>query len=488
MNKDVLLKNFASKIDPVNPWEDDALDRKSVAEKLTNIVSSTSQPFVIGLNAAYGTGKTYFFERWKFDLENRGHTVVHFDAWRTDFADDPLIAFMSALKKQFEAEGIDEKNDDLLGMLKTAGGYLARRALPVAARVATAGLLEENAIKEIMDFDGSVDNEIAKMFGEIAREQLNGHQANIQTMSDFQSYLAGISQSIADESEKKTGKIIVLVDELDRCRPTYAIELLENIKHLFSIENYVFVLGVDIDQLKSCVAVIYGADFDSDGYLLRFIDWKFRLPMQNSGNFSSSLFRRYRLDEMANGNDARKLEETLTGASNLMVRIYSPSLRVQERCYTQINIAMRGSAGLWINLIRPLTIIVFLKECDERALERLTDRGVSISDFCDSLPTRIGSRDYDSLFLIIAICKPYELDELRNEATTINLELAGIKESSEGEELNERGQELESRMGILEQASQSLNSFQFNIDYPDGRKSIAGFIMEIIEDLKLISD
>ena len=71
---------------------------------------------------------------------------------------------------------------------------------------------------------------------------------------------------------------MVMINELDRCRPSYAVELLEVAKHLFSADRIVFVLAVNCDQLAHSVTALYGNDFDAEGYLRRFFDVDFQLP------------------------------------------------------------------------------------------------------------------------------------------------------------------------------------------------------------------
>ena len=73
-------------------------------------------------------------------------------------------------------------------------------------------------------------------------------------------------------------KIIFFIDELDRCRPTFTIELLEVVKHLFNIENFIFVLSIDKQQLSYSVSTIYGQNADTIGYLRRFFDLDYKLP------------------------------------------------------------------------------------------------------------------------------------------------------------------------------------------------------------------
>ena len=80
-------------------------------------------------------------------------------------------------------------------------------------------------------------------------------------------------------------KIIIGIDELDRCRPDYAIKTLEIIKHFFNIDKLVFVLAVDKEQLKNTVRVMYGLNANTDCYLKKFVDVEYLLPKPNNENF-----------------------------------------------------------------------------------------------------------------------------------------------------------------------------------------------------------
>jgi len=91
--------------------------------------------------------------------------------------------------------------------------------------------------------------------------------------------------------------IVVLVDELDRCRPDYAIELLERIKHLFSVNGYVFVFALARDQLEKSVGHRYGEKFDASGYLERFFDFRFGLPDPDLAEYFDFQITKTRLPE-----------------------------------------------------------------------------------------------------------------------------------------------------------------------------------------------
>ena len=71
--------------------------------------------------------------------------------------------------------------------------------------------------------------------------------------------------------------IFILIDELDRCRPDYAISLLEIVKHIFDIKNFVFIIATDTDQLQHSIKNVYGNDFSANDYLGRFFHRRFTL-------------------------------------------------------------------------------------------------------------------------------------------------------------------------------------------------------------------
>ncbi len=96
-----------------------------------------------------------------------------------------------------------------------------------------------------------------------------------KSVKAFRHVLHEMADTLWQDSENRP--LIVAIDELDRCRPSCAVELLEVAKHFFSVDRIVFVLAVNRDQLAHSVRALYGSDFDAEGYLRRFFDVDFRL-------------------------------------------------------------------------------------------------------------------------------------------------------------------------------------------------------------------
>ncbi|MBK7493258.1 MAG: hypothetical protein IPI17_15895 [Nitrosomonas sp.] len=90
-------------------------------------------------------------------------------------------------------------------------------------------------------------------------------------MKNFQISLADLIEKLTCDQGHLKKPLFIFIDELDRCRPLYAIELLERIKHLFVYQGIVFVIATDTEQLKHSINAIYGSGFDSTTYLRRFL-------------------------------------------------------------------------------------------------------------------------------------------------------------------------------------------------------------------------
>lgn len=270
-----------------NPFRHDLLGRKEQVDILTHLIRGFEGPCVLAVDAAWGTGKTTFMRMWSLHLRNEGFPVVEFNAWETDFSGEPFVALSTEL-----TEGLHEytKNDEKLttkiAETKTVAIEVLRRALPSAIRLATAGLLDLNALTE---------KELGKVLGTFAKEKLSEYHEAQKSVEAFRHKLQDLAESLAESG--KNPPLIVMIDELDRCRPPYAVELLEVAKHLFSVDHIVFVLAVNRLELSHSIKSLYGSGFDAVGYLRRFIDIDFRLPDPEREAFIKTTLDAIRIDE-----------------------------------------------------------------------------------------------------------------------------------------------------------------------------------------------
>ncbi|EKB1969518.1 hypothetical protein QPP80_000099 [Vibrio alginolyticus] len=257
--------------------------REKQAEAFTNYLNSRPGTcgYVANLNGAWGTGKTFFVDNWCTKLSEQGYVSVKIDAWESDYLNDPLAIvtaeILTQLKKRSGMVDFAEKEKQIF----SAGWKLAKNFLPVLTMALGKHYLGkdyESLLKEIgVSVKGTIDDNSAPApdFGEFGKEMFATHEKHKEFVQTFKSNLSDLVKDACTISGKP--KVYVFIDELDRCRPTYAIEMLEVVKHLFDIPNMVFVLSTDTTQLECSIKAVYGEQFDSEEYLSRFFQRRLSL-------------------------------------------------------------------------------------------------------------------------------------------------------------------------------------------------------------------
>jgi hypothetical protein len=321
-----------------DPFANDALTRRKSAEVLTDFMGSLSQPFVLAVDAPFGMGKTTFINMWMQHLRNEHFSCLYFNAWETDFTESPLVSLIGEISAEIKALKLEKKNKTIAKFLKQTqkvGATLVKADIPIAVKMATSGLLDLSHIKE---------GDLAKAAEELAKKQIEKYQEDKKTIHRFKEDLAALVSALAEHEGAQSPKpVIFVIDELDRCRPPYAIELLEKIKHLFSVQGLVFVLAIDRHQLQESTKALYGTGVDTDGYLRRFIDLEFCLPEPSAEGFVAAQFSRFGLDEIF----AAKVGETqhergfIEQTLSRLFTLFRFSLRTMEQCFTQLAFVLR---------------------------------------------------------------------------------------------------------------------------------------------------
>lgn len=258
----------------------DAVGRNKHLWRFAGFCSFQERRCSIELDSAWGTGKTFFlkqlemlfdayrdqpkqlnadkqktirdrFETFanddKFGMAIQPHFCVYYDAWLNDNADDPLLSILYELIKQ---TGFKKK--EKIDYWKTASGLVDA----ITGRN-TSGLVDlvkgTNPVLDIKD-----------------------HKSFYDFFADYLDKLI----------PKEHGRLLVLIDELDRCKPTYAVQLLERIKHYLSNDKITFVFAVNEEQLLNTIKVFYGEGFDAYKYLDRFFNYRLSLPNPDINSFN----------------------------------------------------------------------------------------------------------------------------------------------------------------------------------------------------------
>lgn len=304
-------------------WSGDLLERRDAAELLyTFIVNRLSErasagkrgSYVMNIDAEWGQGKSFFIERLYQAVLLKGHPAVFVNAWRDDFSDDPFTAVLSefsAYIEEFETRdtGVKDRLLKKLDVVKRNAGkfmWIATKGL--------AGRLIEKALGDGKDEIVELLSDVAPVSADTAAEIISKPLADVITaavdkyatrkideFSAAKKSIINFEQSFCEivEALRQDGKAMpffIFVDELDRCRPTYAISMLERIKHLFDVENVVFLIATDTDQLAHSINAVYGQGFDSRKYLNRFFNRPYLLPAPDRYNLVRAGLEQYGLD------------------------------------------------------------------------------------------------------------------------------------------------------------------------------------------------
>lgn len=248
-------------------FQGDLLNRKSAVEVYSTLLHQVGSPCVFALDAGWGAGKTTFIKFWEAHLRNEGFEVMVFNAWESEPCADPLFSLISEL-----ASVPDVPEDHKKRMKSKAEGLLRVLGVGLSDVIKNATLVDLQLLKA----------EWQKEFGDEQGEHQNKHP-RLQSHDDLKGTVAEFVVGLAAYAKRifqlrGERPFVVFVDEIDRCRPTHAIELLECAKHLFQVKNIIFVLAVNKSELANSLQAIYGNKFNADGYLRRIFDHELILP------------------------------------------------------------------------------------------------------------------------------------------------------------------------------------------------------------------
>lgn len=270
-----------------NSLINDSIGRGEFVRQFVKMLNAIEDNCTIALEGNWGSGKTFFVKQVKmvldahnpnyqpvngflteerrkvikekcseFNVEDgstelKPQLCVYYDAWQNDNDEDPILSLVYSIVKEIGSEFSFNKKStlDICGEL----------------------------IKLVCDKD--ISKLIKVLKGKNALDRIRKTKDEADKVSEFlQSLLPEVGE-----------RLIVFVDELDRCKPSYAVKLLERIKHYFLDEEITFVFSVNINELQHTIKKHYGSDFDATRYLDRFFDLRATLPKFDLDKYYASI-------------------------------------------------------------------------------------------------------------------------------------------------------------------------------------------------------
>ena len=332
--KQMKIKHQEIEIPSENPFKNCQLGRKKYAIVLTDIVKSYADGFVMSINNEWGTGKTTFVKMWKQHLENNEFKTLYFNAWESDMESDVLVALISELKVL-----MDKKTSIAFKTVIANATPFAKKVLPSLLKSIASKYVGDDFVKDLIN--GTIEAGV-----DILTEEMELYSKRKKNLDNFRNSL---SLFINESSPDKP--VVFMIDELDRCRPSYAVQVLEQIKHLFSVPGIVFVLSIDKTQLGHAIRGVYGSELiDAEEYLKRFIDLEYSIPISNIavGQFCRYLYDYFQFDEFFKSETRMSIQPLAYEVSSfltLAATFFENShftLRQQEKIFANASVVLKS--------------------------------------------------------------------------------------------------------------------------------------------------
>ena len=275
------LRRHNVEVNDADPFANDWLERKGFANQLTNIIENNKQgEVVIGLSGQWGEGKTTFVKMWQKHMENKDIASIYFDAFEYDYLEDVFLSLAIEIYNYAKVNRLTAKEDYLNKSKNTY--HLLQAMIAKTSPINIDSSLHGNLIgNENQPFD------IAKIIKDNLNFSLdNAFEQALKQKEIFRDFKRSLSQ-LATQASNQDIPFVIIIDELDRCKPSFAVEILEKIKHLFLVEGVVFVLSMHHEQLEESIKKVYGQNIDAHTYLQKFIDYPTRLPKADLSNNSN---------------------------------------------------------------------------------------------------------------------------------------------------------------------------------------------------------
>ena len=369
-------------IDKENPWSDDELGLEKFVDVLTNRVKGGVSPYTISVNGEWGTGKTFMLQRWRQQLENESYKAIYYNAWEDDFCVNPLVSIIGQIATEIEDKSLKILIDDIK---EIANSLLSKKTVrfSLIKKIINSPLIKKIAksflVKKFQAYVGMTIKESQPEINNIIDEY---SKQTVQTKE-----LKKSLEKLTTKIEKDTGHpLIFIIDELDRCRPTFAIEILERIKHLFNIPGIIFVLGMNRTVLEKSITHVYG-DIGSEEYLRRFCDIPLTLIAPKSSDYYLHLINKYKTVVNIDGSI------TSTEYCSDVFDYMKLSLRDTEYCFRALGFILIETKKLYGNEAGWATtclIVILLRIKNHTLYWRFIQEKSScieiINDICESIP------------------------------------------------------------------------------------------------------
>ena len=300
----------------------DVLNRHGDIELLISIVNSINEkPFVLSINAPWGSGKTWLLKELKKKLESLEIKVMYYNVWENELISDMIASFIGEIYSFLKMNCFAFQNDEnkkkfehiLLTFCKLFSAAIAKKLTGIPIDITSISNYSESiskGIESLLVYE--IDNVLQKK----------------DTIQKFRENLGYYSKEMYKDKIKP---FVIMIDELDRCSSKYVISFLEMIKHFFDIENIFFIIAIDKNQINESIIKEYGENTNVDGFLRKIIDMQYSIELSSITEY---YFIAQKMLDLNNRRDD-KIEPEL----QIMLQAFNLSIRDIEKLILNIQIA-----------------------------------------------------------------------------------------------------------------------------------------------------
>lgn len=242
-----------------NLWDDTAPEIVQFAKDLQEFIKKVDTPYVLGLDGGYGTGKTHFATRFCAQM-HKEIISLYFSAWEKDYYNNPMLSFVEMIT----------------WLVKNEQETIQAMTMPYAKQALTS-------LWQSVELTIPFTPPACLISGKInIKKLLRKTDAPILPTDILQKAKYNLTEFI---KRLPNHKLVLVVDDMDRCRPDIAVKTLEVIKHFFDIEGLIVIIPVGKERLVKYINAFYGLPTDSrenkEEYLQKFLNETIKIPNLN---------------------------------------------------------------------------------------------------------------------------------------------------------------------------------------------------------------
>ena len=265
----------------------DKIGREEIVDKICGLVGSLKKDknFCLAINGAWGSGKSFVLGLIEEKLSKRQeYIIIKYDAWENTFYSDPLIAILSCV-----LDGLEDKLSKMKGYGKVATDFGKKKGKEIVDKLSESGGkigFIAKIIKEIFEVIPDLKN--VSLVTDTKNNQLEIFKSYKSLLNQIKGLLNKLTEKVFVSNEQT--KLVILVDEIDRCLPDEQLKILERLHHLFDVKNCAVIVTMNQTCVAKTVKTIYG--IDGYEYLRKFFNFTFRLDT-SANEYLKNLLEEY---------------------------------------------------------------------------------------------------------------------------------------------------------------------------------------------------